>query len=836
MNQKLGSRATLIRTATLLALGCLTNAFPAGAQRPQSNPPPGVVAGVIVDATSGDRLRGAVVVLEPRSAGSLRVSGSEVLWSRGLSVHTDESGSYRFSNISQGEFRLLIRRMGYRPATVYLDLTKTNRLSVSVGLTVQPIRLERAVGTAPAPVTFNTSAAGLELASETRLQAERFRQDLFLESDVRLVSERDVVEAVTLAESDVFRALHRTPGVTTRDEFTAELWTRGAPWSHTRVYFDGMPLFNPVHSAGVFSGVNPDGLGTVFFHPGSRSASIGEGAAGVLNLTSRRWDGESVGGTVGLSVASARLLIGGPFLNGGTWSVATRRSYVDLLTGFLSDSTLRIPYSFLDFTTRVDLPLGSNSALTASWLWGRDAVWGTVRKMLRGNDGRWGNTAGQVSLSTQWGNLFTKHTLGFSRFTGNMSILEFVTSSNSGIATPRHAPVKNNLTYLTFRSRIEPSDASSANSWAIGYDLEFQRQEFQGPYPRPYPTVEVNRTFGRWAEQLRLAVWGERRLKLGDLALQLGLRSELAGEVANTTPVGIAPRVSARYDLSPNLTMSAGFSRSFQYTQAIAPAGPGIGPDLHVTDVWLLASDTIPAIRSDIKTVGAEVFFGTGWLGSATLYSRNATGLAIPDPTPGARLLDSSVFVPATNSAHGFEFSLRRLVGPITTSFSYAFGISRMSGAGFRFPSTSARQHEIDLTASLRLLSSVRVGGALLAASGAPFTRIHLGPIGCVSGEIVCPDTLFTTTLVENPAAAKTPPYVSLDLIAEWVKEFHNWRLGITVQVKNVLHRQNAMTYLGTYSGCTQTTSLSRMVTPGVCDRYYQGLPLLPLVGVYARF
>src|SRR6185503_19631109 len=110
----------------------------------------------------------------------------------------------------------------------------------------------------------------------------------------------------------------------------------------------------------------------------------------------------------------------------------------------------------------------------------------------------------------------------------------------------------------------------------------------------------------------------------------------------------------------------AGVARSRQYTQALAPAGPSIGPDLYVTDVWLLAGDTIPAIRSDIATLGSEVFLGRGWIVSVTGYLRHATGVAVPDPEPGILNKFRPILVPSINRARGLELGLRRIVGRTT--------------------------------------------------------------------------------------------------------------------------------------------------------------------------
>src|SRR5690606_35716776 len=123
------------------------------------------------------------------------------------------------------------------------------------------------------------------------------------------------------------------PGVGRRDDYTAVLWTRGAPWVQTRVYFDGLPLYNPTHGGWPFSSINPDGIGSAFFHPGVRSAEWGEGAAAVLVLRSRpgsRTEPIQVRGEI--SLASTRLGADGHLPGGATWMFAARRTYVDVLT------------------------------------------------------------------------------------------------------------------------------------------------------------------------------------------------------------------------------------------------------------------------------------------------------------------------------------------------------------------------------------------------------------------------------------------------------------------------------------------------------------------------
>jgi hypothetical protein len=819
-----------LQLTCVLAVGWGT-ASPAYAQRvrPDTAVPGGTVLGTILDAGTGQPLPNAVVLLEPRPGGVLTVAGSGA-WASGLSQVTDALGAYRFSDLAPGEYRLLVRRIGYHPAVVDVDLRQTDPLRLSVGMTVQPIWLEPAAVTAsraPFVLTAETDSATLG-----RADLELFRQDEYLESDTRALTAADVTEALTLGETDLLRALHRFPGVSTRDDYTAELWTRGAPWSQTRVYFDGMPLFNPLHTVGVFSGFSPDAVGAAFFHPGGRSAALGEGAAAVLDLTSRPARGTELGGAAELSLVSARLALDGPLGNRAGWTVAGRRSYVDLATELFSDSAGQVPYAFHDVAGRVDVPFDGASALEVSALWEQDVVRGTVRDLLRDNQGSWGNAVVRASFTAPAGAVATRHTLGVSRFAANVTQL-VLGGAAADTVVPSHQDTENGITTLKLAGSLE---AGGPHRWIAGYELTALSQRYAGPPPRPYPEVVDPDTLTLRAQRVLLALWTGRRWMTGRFALDVGLRAEVPGDVANAPTVGLAPRVTARYAVSPSFAASAAYARTYQYTQALAPAGPAVGPDLHVSDVWLMANDTLPALRSDLITLGAEAWLGAGWLGGATVYGRRTTGIAVADPRPGSLSPPRPLFVPATGRAAGFELTARRLMGRVTGSIAYSEGIAVLEAAGWTYPSSADRRRVLDVTALVRLTSNLRAGGALTAASGAPYTRFVLGSVPCDTTLALCADTLFATTAVQDPNANRTAAYVGLDLLGEWHHAFRSWAMTVFVQLRNVLNRANAVTYVGSFPNCTETSPTRRPVGGGVCDGFDRGLPLLPLVGVSVRF
>jgi len=340
----------------------------------------------------------------------------------------------------------------------------------------------------------------------------------------------------------------------------------------------------------------------------------------------------------------------------------------------------------------------------------------------------------------------------------------------------------------------------------------------------------------------QLALWGENRWTLARLTAQAGVRVEASAPVRNGGGVRVAPRLMARYrPLTGRWSLSTGWGRSFQYSQTIAPTGPRIGPDLHVTDIWLLASDSVPAMRSDISTAGAEYWVSGGWLGAVNVYDRRTTGATEPDPTPGSLLTTARPpFVVATNRARGIELSLRRLVGRVTATLAYSHVRAESRGGGFTYASSSERRHVFDGTVLYRVAPRLAVGGAVTAASGAPFTRFYAilyqrVPCDTVGQGCLVPGKV--PAFVEEPGTGRAPWYATVDLLAEWTWTHRGWDLSASVQLRNALNWRNASTYAGSIANCSIPAGPGTVIPrPGVCDRFDRGLPLLPLLGVRVAF
>jgi len=241
----------------------------------------------VIDAATAAPLARATVTLTTADGFALLVDPrTQSPFALARTVTTPANGTYRFSDLPIGAYRLRIQRVGYEPATIEIRLGDSGTSPVSVALVVLPVRLRPVEIRAHDPGMAADGTPGVS-AGDGRLAAALARQQAFLSTDARELTAADVAESATLGGSDVLRSLQRLPGVTQLDDWSAKLWVRGNRWDHDRVYYDGLPLFDPLGVLGRTSGVSADAIGGAFLHPGVRSVLVGGEGATRIDLRSR---------------------------------------------------------------------------------------------------------------------------------------------------------------------------------------------------------------------------------------------------------------------------------------------------------------------------------------------------------------------------------------------------------------------------------------------------------------------------------------------------------------------------------------------------------------------
>ena len=808
------------RSAVVCALAAVWFPGASGltAQQPAQPAAGGTISGSVLDAVTAAPLAHATVTLTSADGFGVLVDARASSFALARTTTTSADGTYRFGELPIGAYRLRFQRLGYESAIVDVRLGENGTSPLSIGLAVLPVRL-RPVEIRARDAGQSPNAQPRSVDSDARLAAARARQHEFLSTDARELTAADVAESATLGGSDVLRSLQRLPGVTQLDDWSARLWVRGNRWDHDRVYYDGLPLFDPLGVLGRTAGVTADAIGAAFLHPGVRPVFIGGEGAAQIDLRSRpaasdgRWRGSAEASQFGANAAVERARADGAagFMvtaqhSLGHW-LPYDASFFDALRGR--------SYRDAEATLRSDFDLGGGMRVETSGLLTRDAR--TLQTLLdsNGTSQEWSNAIGRVTFSAPVGAVATSHTIGVSHYAANVD--RWVGQSANGTGgVPTNviaAPVRSSVDYATFGGRVAPRTPGRHVTIA-GYDVIVQRSSFTGTNESPAWGDPSRPFISRRGTLDYGSAWVDHRTELGSrVTLESGLRLDIGGAhgLDAVRPAGSA---QASFGLSPSTRLSVGASRVHQYLQAVEL--PAVSQNQTAPDSWLTSGDDVPVMSIDNAMAGVERWAGRGVLLAANAYFRRTTGATADDPTPGP-LLRRPLFVEATESSRGVELSARKLIGRTTGLLAYSYGHARMRARGLSFPAPADRTHALDAAMSVHL-GHFNLGGAYTLTSGAPYSRTVLGAAVGQSR------TIGSIPVRDAPNALRLPSYSSLDVSIDYTRVIKGVALIGFAGAQNVLGRKNVTWY--EISGYCDTNQSQPVASPQCRDRDFVQAPV----------
>ena len=739
----------------------------------------GTIAGSVIDATSGSGLSGATVTITAADGlGVLSQSSAEApRFAFARTVPTSSAGDYRFTDLPAGTYRLYVRRIGYVPTALDIRLGDAAASPLSIGLVVSPVRL-RAV---EVRATEQPARIDPRTDPDDRVATVRARQRAFLATDVRDLTTTDVAESATLGGGDVLRALQRLPGVTPLDDWSAKLLVRGNRWDHDRIYFDDLPLFDPLGALGRASGVTTDAIGAAFLHPGVRPVALGGEGATRIDLHSRpatstdEWRASTTLSQLGLAGSAERTRadgVAGVALT-AQHSVAGWFSNSRPWNGALGDPVI----SDAQASLRADVRLHATSALEMSAIANDDARYWPSSSDASSVSQRWGNVAGRLTYRAVVGRFVASHTVGATHFESHASDWTTVAGSDENSVTPTKLATQSTVDYLALGGRITGESLPT-----VGYDLVTQRASLSGPRERLYwGDVSLSRD-ERASGMSYGSIWVDHRAAFGErVAVEGGVRADVGGP-RGIDAVRPAGALQMRYTASSRLLVSAGVSRTTQYAQSLELPIVAHGPT--TPSLWVMSGHDVPAMSVDNASVGAERWVGDATLLTANVYARRTTGAIVGDPTPGP-LSARPLFVVANENARGVELSARKLSGRVTGFASYAYNLTTTHAASLSYPSNATRPHAFDLVATGHVGRS-RLSAAFKATSGAPYTRVTAvdGP----SAQIGETNAFFSQGI---PNALRLPSYASLDAFVDHAIPWGRSTFLLFAGAQNLLGRTN---------------------------------------------
>ncbi|MBP5189638.1 MAG: TonB-dependent receptor [Bacteroidales bacterium] len=172
-------------------------------------------------------------------------------------------------------------------------------------------------------------------------------------------------------QADLAQYLQVLPGVNSTGDQGGQLYIRGGSMIQNLTLLDGMVVYNPFHSIGLYSIFETDVILNADVFTGGFGAEYGGRLSSVIDITTRDGNKRHHTGKVGLNTFGANLVLEGPLKREKNGSTATVTYLLTAKNSYLSKSSQLIypyidgglPFDFFDIYGKVSVNSGLGSKI-----------------------------------------------------------------------------------------------------------------------------------------------------------------------------------------------------------------------------------------------------------------------------------------------------------------------------------------------------------------------------------------------------------------------------------------------------------------------------------------
>lgn len=266
-----------------------------------------------------------------------------ILQGTNIGVQTDINGYFSMPQVPEGTYTLFTTLVGY-------DTVKTT-VTVKAG---DIITKKLFIG------QKQTELKGVEISAR---KTEKVTQ---INAGVTTITPREMkLLPSSGGEPDVAQFLQVVPGVVFTGDQGGQLYIRGGSPTQTGILLDGVTIYNPFHSIGLYSVFETDAIRNVDVYSAGFNAQYGNRTSAILDVRTKDGNKNRLAGKVSVSPIMARALLEGPLKrpkteggSGISFLVTAKHSYFDQTSKSLYGSIGQpfksgLPYAFTDVYGKV---------------------------------------------------------------------------------------------------------------------------------------------------------------------------------------------------------------------------------------------------------------------------------------------------------------------------------------------------------------------------------------------------------------------------------------------------------------------------------------------------
>lgn len=266
-------------------------------------------------------------------------------------VTTDLNGLFILTRVPDGKYTLKVRSVGFQEYSQEVDLKGGRSINVKVSL--QP------------------SVEVLKIVNVTTNRVEERKKETQVSVEKITASQIQQLPSVG-GTADLAQYLQVLPGINSTGDQGGQLYIRGGSMIQNLCLLDGMIVYNPFHSIGLYSIFETDVILNADIYTGGFGAQYGGRLSSVMDITTRDGNKRRHTGKVGLNTFGANLILEGPLKRETNTSSSAITYLMTMKNSFLSHSSSLfypyvkggMPFDFLDIYGKLSFNSGTGSKLS----------------------------------------------------------------------------------------------------------------------------------------------------------------------------------------------------------------------------------------------------------------------------------------------------------------------------------------------------------------------------------------------------------------------------------------------------------------------------------------
>ena len=677
-------------------------------------------------------------------------------------VVTDQDGTFALVVDSPGKFSVMAVAIGYK----------------------RPVPLKITAGPEAAKKRTRIFLEPLFSMTEVVIEADRNPD----KTGKIAVSGRDLV-SVAGSGGDPLRGMLALPGITTSSDTNNAPAIRGSGPGNNAFYLDFLPVSYLFHFGGGMSVVNAALVHDLNIYTSSFGPEFADVTGGVVDINLRNPRTDRIGGLLhlgtNLTAAEGDWLLEGPISDNKSFSVAVRRSWLDIANSENNVSTSNVAIrqfpEYYDYQGKFVWNLSADHSLTLQTSGADDQV-----KLTFSSDGDFVKHdpifAGDFNYKQSYDSLGAVMTSRFSpRMNNKLGISYSKNSEDQAFTQMGHIILKQDNLIVRDHMNIA---ANEAHNLLLGLDYEVAKIRYNLDVPKVINSIFEHDALYTDAPRFASAdtinantvsLYLKDRWKAADpLTLVIGGRSSYNDFARKNL---VEPRVSTEYAASKDTLITGGWGKYHQFPEGFQVI-EGFG------------NSHLDYEKADHYSLGAEHRMPDGWSVRAEEYYKKLYNLVIPH--------DPENYVNAgSGKAFGTELSLRK---ELTTNWGGWIAVTHSKTkrhndtTGENFPFNYDQPYNVSIVYNRKVFRTWGLGTAWHYRSGAPYTPV----VGSTTDTYTDSNGNIQTRYVPNYGplwSERLPAYHALNLSIGTTVWVGKQKVSFGASITNTYNRRNILGY-----------------------------------------